>query len=180
MGKRSSGTRSQSPAMMAQTRTMSMSSIGGTKQQNFSGTKSYGFKLGYQDLKAEYKKGVMVEVPEFNSLPQKDRYRLNSIVSEIVKKTLNKTKGDEVDDYFVKPFDGDGFQIVSNRNYYHKTMIQLDHYGFVRHGSGKVDPLGFRGKDIDNKEFSKIIDKALRALKNPINGVWEHKDEWKI
>lgn len=122
----------------------------------------------------------MVEVPEFNSLPQKDRYRLNSIVSEIVKKTLNKTKGDEVDDYFVKPFDGYGFQIVSNRNYYHKTMIQLDHYGFVRHGSGKVDPLGFRGKDIDNKEFSKIIDKALRALKNPINGVWEHKDEWKI
>lgn len=180
MGKRSSGTRSQSPAMMAQSRTMSMSSIGGTKQQNFSGTKSYGFKLGYQNLKAEYKKGVMVEVPEFNSLPQKDRYRLNSIVSEIVKKTLNKTKGDEVDDYFVKPFDGDGFQIVSNRNYYHKTMIQLDHYGFVRHGSGKVDPLGFRGKDIDNKEFSKIIDKALRALKNPINGVWEHKDEWKI
>ncbi len=180
MGKRSSGTRSQSPAMMAQSRTMSMSSIEGTKQQNFSGTKSYGFKLGYQNLKAEYKKGVMVEVPEFNSLPQKDRYRLNSIVSEIVKKTLNKTKGDEVDDYFVKPFDGDGFQIVSNRNYYHKTMIQLDHYGFVRHGSGKVDPLGFRGKDIDNKEFSKIIDKALRALKNPINGVWEHKDEWKI
>lgn len=56
MGKRSSGTRSQSPAMMAQSRTMSMSSIGGTKQQNFSGTKSYGFKLGYQNLKAEYKK----------------------------------------------------------------------------------------------------------------------------
>lgn len=180
MGKRSSGTRSQSPAMMAQSRTMSMSSIGGTKQQNFSGTKSYGFKLGYYDLKAEYKKGVMVEVPEFNSLPQKDRYRLNSIVSEIVKKTLNKTKGDEVDDYFVKPFDGDGFQIVSNRNYYHKTMIQLDHYGFVRHGSGKVDPLGFRGKDIDNKEFSKIIDKALRALKNPINGDIKHRDKWNI
>lgn len=56
MGKRSNGTRSQSPAMMAQTRTMSMSSIGGNKTESFSGTKSYDFKLGYQDLKAEYKK----------------------------------------------------------------------------------------------------------------------------
>lgn len=180
MGKRSNGTRSQSAANLAQSRTMSMSSIGGNKQESFSGIKSYGFKLGYQDLKAEYKKGVMVEVPEFNSLPQKDRYRLSNIVSNIVHKTLNKTKGDEVDNYFVADFDGDGFKIVSNRNYYHKTMIQLDHYGFVRHGSGKVDPLEFRGKDIDNKEFSKIIDRALRALKNPYNGDIKHRDKWNI
>lgn len=36
MGKRSNGTRSQSPAMMAQTRTMSMSSIGGVTKQKIS------------------------------------------------------------------------------------------------------------------------------------------------
>lgn len=181
MGKRSSGTRSQSAANLAQSRTMSMSSIGGdNKTQSFSGTKSYGFKLGYHDLKAEYKKGVMVEVPYLNDIPQKDRFRMRGIVSQVVKNTLNKTKGDEVEEYFVKPFDGDGFQIVSSRNYYHKTMIQVDHYGFVRHGSGKVDPLGFRGKDIDNKEFSKIIDKALRALKNPINGDIKYRDKWNI
>lgn len=180
MGKRSNGTRSQSPAMMAQTRTMSMSSIGGNKTESFSGTKSYDFKLGYQDLKAEYKKGVMIEVPEFNHIPQKDKYRLSNIVSNIVDKTLNKTKGDEVDDYFVANFDGDGFKIVSDRNYYHKTMIQVDHFGLVRHGRGKVDPLEFRGKDIDNKEFSKIVDRALRALKNPYNGDIKHKDKWNI
>lgn len=36
MGKRSNGTRSQLPAMMAQTRTMSMSSIGGITKHKVS------------------------------------------------------------------------------------------------------------------------------------------------
>ena len=60
MGKRSSGTRSQSAANLAQSRTMSMSSIGGgNKQESFSGTKSYGFKLGGRDVEANFKNGAI-------------------------------------------------------------------------------------------------------------------------
>lgn len=56
----------------------------------------------------------------------------------------------------------------------------MEHIHLYRHGSGKVDPLEFRGKDIDNKEFSKIIDRALRALKNPYNGDIKYRDKWNI
>lgn len=68
MGKRSSGTRSQSPANLAQSRTMSMSSIGGNKQESFSGTKSYGFKLGGRDVEANFKNGAIEKIDQYFNL----------------------------------------------------------------------------------------------------------------
>lgn len=181
MGKRSNGTRSQSPVMMAQTRTMSMSSIGGdNKTENFSGTKSYDFKLGGRDVEANFKNGAIEKIDQYFYLSTKDKSRLHNAVSHVLDNTLNKTKGNEVDEYFVGDFDGTGLRIISYRNYYTKNTLMLDQYGNVEYGKGKVDPLSFRGEDINPKVFSKVLDRALRALKNPYNGDIKHKDKWNI
>lgn len=45
-------------------------------------------------------------------------------------------------------------------------------------GRGTVDPYLFRGEDIDPKVFSKVLDKALRALKNPVNGDIKYRNKW--
>lgn len=101
-------------------------------------------------------------------------------MSHVLDNTLNKTKGNEVDEYFVGDFDGTGLRIISERNYYTKNTLMLDQYGNVEYGKGKVDPLSFRGEDINPKVFSKVLDRALRALKNPYNGDIKHKDKWNI
>lgn len=178
MGKRSSGTRSQSPANLAQSRTMSMSSIGGNKQESFSGTKSYGFKLGGRDVEANFKNGAIEKIDQYFYLSTKDRSRLHNAVSHVLGNTLNKTKGNEVDEYMVDGFDGTGLRIISSRNGFTKNMIMVDKYGIVEYGKGTVDPYLFRGEDIDPKVFSKVLDKALRALKNPVNGDIKYRNKW--
>lgn len=180
MGKRSSGTRSQSPANLAQSRTMSMSSIGGNKQESFSGTKSYGFKLGGRDVEANFKNGAIEKIDQYSYLSTKDRSRLRNAVSHVLGNTLNKTKGNEVDEYMVGGFDGTGLRIISSRNSFTKNMIMVDKYGVVEYGKGTVDPYLFRGEDINPKVFSKVLDRALRALKNPYNGDIKHRDKWNI
>lgn len=181
MGKRSSGTRSQSAANLAQSRTMSMSSIGGgNKLESFSGTKSYGFKLGGRDVEANFKNGAIEKIDQYGYLSTKDRSRLYNAVSHVLGNTLNKTKGNEVDEYVVGSFDGTGLRILSSRNSFTKNMIMVDKYGIVEYGKGTVDPYLFRGEDIDPKVFSKVLDRALRALKNPYNGDIKHRDKWNI
>lgn len=180
MGKRSSGTRSQSPANLAQSRTMSMSSIGGNKQESFSGTKSYGFKLGGRDVEANFKNGAIEKIDQYFNLSTKDRSRLHNAVSHVLGNTLNKTKGNEVDEYGIGSFDGTGLRIISCRNNFTKNMMMVDKYGVVEYGKGTVDPYLFRGEDINPKVFSKVLDRALRALKNPYNGDIKHRDKWNI
>lgn len=181
MGKRSSGTRSQSPANLAQSRTMSMSSIGGgNKLESFSGTKSYGFKLGGRDVEANFKNGAIEKIDQYFYLSTKDKSRLRNAVSHVLGNTLNKTKGNEVDEYVVGSFDGTGLRIISSRNTFTKNMIMVDKYGVVEYGKGTVDPYLFRGEDINPKVFSKVLDRALRALKNPYNGDIKHRDKWNI
>lgn len=181
MGKRSSGTRSQSPANLAQSRTMSMSSIGGgNKLESFSGTKSYGFKLGGRDVEANFKNGAIEKIDQYFYLSTKDKSRLRNAVSHVLGNTLNKTKGNEVDEYVVDSFDGTGLRIISSRNTFTKNMIMVDKYGVVEYGKGTVDPYLFRGEDINPKVFSKVLDRALRALKNPYNGDIKHRDKWNI
>lgn len=181
MGKRSNGTRSQSAANLAQSRTMSMSSIGGgNKLESFSGTKSYGFKLGGRDVEANFKNGAIEKIDQYYYLSTKDRSRLYNAVSHVLGNTLNKTKGNEVDEYVVGGFDGTGLRITSSRNSFTKNMIMVDKYGIVEYGKGTVDPYLFRGEDIDPKVFSKVLDRALRALKNPYNGDIKHRDKWNI
>jgi hypothetical protein len=179
MGKRSNGTRSQSSVSLAQSRTMSMASIGGgNKEQSFSGTKSYGFKLGGRDVEANFKNGAIEKIDQYFYLSTKDKSRLHNAVSHVLWNTLNKTKGNEVDSYGVGDFDRTGLRIISYRNYYTKNTLMLDQYGNVEYGKGKVDPLSFRGEDIDPKVFSKVLDKALRALKNPVNGDIKYRKKW--
>jgi hypothetical protein len=178
MGKRSSGTRSQSAANLAQSRTMSMSSIGGNKLESFSGTKSYGFKLGGRDVEANFKNGAIEKIDQYFYLSTKDKSRLRNAVSHVLGNTLNKTKGNEVDEYGIGGFDGTGLRIVSYRNNFAKNMIMVDKYGIVEYGKGTVDPYLFRGEDIDPKVFSKVLDKALRALKNPVNGDIKYRNKW--
>lgn len=181
MGKRSSGTRSQSPANLAQSRTMSMSSIGGgNKLESFSGTKSYGFKLGGRDVEANFKNGAIEKIDQYFYLSTKDKSRLRNAVSHVLGNTLNKTKGNEVDEYVVGSFDGTGLRIISSRNTFTKNMIMVDKSGVVEYGKGTVDPYLFRGEDINPKVFSKVLDRALRALKNPYNGDIKHRDKWNI
>ena len=44
-----------------------MSSIGGNKQESFSGTKSYGFKLGGRDVEANFKNGAIEKIDRVSS-----------------------------------------------------------------------------------------------------------------
>lgn len=179
MGKRSSGTRSQSAANLAKSRTMSMSSIGGgNKLESFSGTKSYGFKLGGRDVEANLKNGAIEKIDQYFYLSTKDKSRLRNAVSHVLENTLNKTKGNEVDEYGIGGFDGTGLRIISYRNNFTKNMMMVDKYGIVEYGKGTVDPYLFRGEDIDPKVFSKVLDKALRALKNPVNGDIKYRKKW--
>lgn len=180
MGKRSSGTRSQSPTMMAQSRTMSMSSIGGNKKEIVNGTKSYGVKLGGRDLKAEVKNGVIEKIPEYFYMPRNDQARLHNIMSQVLGKTLNKEKFDRVESFFMGTYDGTGVRIISQYNYRNKTILGVDQYGNVDYSKGKLDKLEFSKDSINPKVFSKVLDESLKLLKNPYNGDLKHKDKWKI
>ena len=153
---------------------------GGNKQESFSGTKSYGFKLGGRDVEANFKNGAIEKIDQYSYLSTKNRSRLRNAVSHVLGNTLNKTKGNEVDEYMVGGFDGTGLRIISSRNSFTKNMIMVDKYGVVEYGKGTVDPYLFRGEDINPKVFSKVLDRALRALKNPYNGDIKHKDKWNI
>lgn len=131
-------------------------------------------------LKQTLKTELLKKIDQYFNLSTKDRSRLHNAVSHVLGNTLNKTKGNEVDEYGIGSFDGTGLRIISYRNNFTKNMMMVDKYGVVEYGKGTVDPYLFRGEDINPKVFSKVLDRALRALKNPYNGDIKHRDKWNI
>ncbi len=153
MGKRSYGTRNNSPSAIATARNISQIK-----------TKSYGFSSNSRDVTAKFKNGYINEIPGYYSFDKNDQKRLHRILESHINK-INKAAGYGLGEMiYPNTSNGGTYSISRNTGYFSKeTYMELDSYGNVT----------FYPKAKHSKEFNAALDEALSMLKDPEAGVYK-------